>query len=139
MPQVHRVEVRLHNRIKIHVLDTYGLEAEALGLPVPEHVEVASVYLLVGSFDQPAIERLIEDLLCDPVTENAGWGCTSGGTVIGPGISSSGSPIPKLRRWNLPPNVCWALRPRSHRHHMTLRPMIQPPLRTWPAEPSRTK
>ena len=52
-------------------------------MPVPEHVEVASVYLLEGDLDQPAIERLIEDLLCDPVTENAVVGVAPvAGTVI---------------------------------------------------------
>ena len=71
MPQVHRVEVRSLQPDQDPRSRHVRSEAEALGLPVPEHVEVASVYLLEGDLDQPAIERLIEDLLCDPVTENA--------------------------------------------------------------------
>ena len=83
MPQVHRVEVRaLHPDQDPRVRHVQS-EAEALGLRVPEHVEVASVYLLEGDLDQPAVDRLIEELLCDPVTERAVVGVAPVvGTVI---------------------------------------------------------
>ncbi|MEC8065601.1 MAG: phosphoribosylformylglycinamidine synthase subunit PurS [Planctomycetota bacterium] len=83
MPQVHRVEVRSLQPDQDPRARHVRSEAQALGLPVPEHVEVASVYLLEGDLDQPAIDRLIEDLLCDPVTETAVVGIAPvAGTVI---------------------------------------------------------
>ena len=107
------------NRIKIHVLDTYILKQKHW-FAVPEHVEVASVYLLEGDLDQPAIERLIEDLLCDPVTENAVVGLHQWREQSSSASSSWGHRSRRPRRWNLPPNVCWALRQCSHRYPLRL-------------------
>ena len=82
MPQVHRVEVDPCNRIKIHVLDTYGLKQKHLVCPFPSTLKSPRCISWKGILINRPL-RLIEDLLCDPVTENAVVGVAPvAGTVI---------------------------------------------------------
>lgn len=71
---VHRIEVR--PRSQRGVSDPRGAaarrEAESLGLPrPPKQIDAASVYLIEGDLTPEQVRRIAEELLADPVTEDA--------------------------------------------------------------------
>lgn len=71
MTAVHRVEVRS----KAVQSDPRGQavvrQARALGLHAPSSAEHASVYLLEGTLDSGLLKRIAQELLADPVTQEA--------------------------------------------------------------------
>src|SRR5688572_16562338 len=74
-PRVHRIEVRP----KPEMADPRGAqacrEAQSLaglgGRRAPQRIDAANVYLLEGALDQRQLQRLADELLADPVTEQA--------------------------------------------------------------------
>ncbi len=86
MPQatVHRVEVRP----KPGQSDPQGAaacrEAESAGGAAPSRIDFASVYLIQGDLDEQHLQRVADELLTDPVTQDAAVGSTpaSGDALI---------------------------------------------------------
>ncbi|MHC4990888.1 MAG: AIR synthase related protein, partial [Planctomycetota bacterium] len=76
--KVHRIEVRPRPSQPDPIGEATRREAVAFGLPnPPARVESASVYLIEGELGDDDIRRVAQELLADPVTEEATVGATA--------------------------------------------------------------
>ena len=88
MPAVHRVEVRPKPGLRDTRGEAASRAAVAAGLPAPDRVEHASVYLLEGDLTAAELRRVADELLADPVTQAA---------LVQPAPSAGGVPVAERR------------------------------------------
>ncbi len=75
---VHRVEVRPRPGQPDPLGDAACREAATLGLSrPPRRIDAAAVYLIEGELGEPAVRRLAEELLADPLTETVTLGAAA--------------------------------------------------------------
>jgi phosphoribosylformylglycinamidine synthase len=72
---VHRIEVRPRQGLPDPQGAALARQCQAAGLAKPpSRIDVASVYLIEGSLDDTAVRRIADELLTDPVTQQATLG-----------------------------------------------------------------